>query len=135
MPAENGWSEIHTACRFRGHDSRSFAGATLPLVADLDDIVGSDAILASGRASLQQPANGVSFQPSHKENAFRSKAAELGITDVALVKHRGGASGKFQDSGNPAFVDASLVNGDKGRDRALMVEDGMQLHASLFLSE
>lgn len=60
-----------------------------PLVADLDDMVGSDAILASGRASLQQPTNGVSFQLGHKENAFRSKEAEPGITDVVLVKHRG----------------------------------------------
>ena len=98
-------------------------------------MVGGDAIFAVDRTALQQFVNGVLLQAGYEENSFFMEQSEPGVTDVALVEDHDGAFGQLHSLGHTAFMSAGIGNGDKSRNTAIMVKDGVHFDAALPLAK
>jgi hypothetical protein len=102
---------------------------------DLYDVVAGNAGFAFNRAALQKCIHCVLFEASHEENAFFAKEAEPELTDKAFVKDNDGAFRQLQRLGNAAFMGFGIGDGDKSRNRSVMIKESVHFDATLFLAK
>jgi hypothetical protein len=110
---------------FRVTVANTAQAQSFALAHDLNDVVGGDAVFPVHGAAFQEFVHGVVFQTGHEENVFFTEQPEPGVADVAFVKDHDGALGQFQSFGHTAFMSASIGNGGKSRDIAVMIKYGV----------